>query len=59
LLDEPLRILEFEENIMDSDFTKCLKQEIVKWAYTLNHRECATVIHQKLHHYVQNFEKYS
>jgi len=37
LLDEPLRILRFEENVMDNDFTKYLRQEIVKWTCTLNH----------------------
>jgi len=56
LLDKPLRKLEFE-NIMDNDFTKCLRQEIVKWACTLNHPECAIAGHE-LHLYFQNPEKY-
>jgi len=34
LLDKPLMTLKFE-NIMDNGLTKCLRQEIVKWACTL------------------------
>jgi len=42
LLDKPLRTLGFKKDIMDNDFIKCLRQEIVKWACTLDHPECAT-----------------
>jgi len=58
LLDEPLRTLEFEENIMDNEFTKCLRQEIVKWTCTLDHPECAIATHYKLYQYLQNPEIY-
>jgi len=58
LLDEPLRILRFNENIVDNDFTKCLRQEIVKWACTLNYPECVIANYHKFHHYLQNPEKY-
>jgi len=61
LLDKPLRTLGFDENIMDNDFTKCLRQEIVKWACTLDHPECAIAnykLHYQLQHYLQNSEKY-
>jgi len=44
LLNEPLKRLEFE-NSMDNDFTKCLRQEIIKWACTLDHPECAIGAH--------------
>jgi len=58
LLNEPLRTLKFE-NIMDNDFTKCLRQEIVKWACTLDHPECAIVTHNELlDYYPLNYEKY-
>jgi len=53
-----LRILEFE-NIMDNDFTKGLRQEIVKWACTLDHPECAIVAHHvSLDYYFLTYEKY-
>jgi len=58
LLDEPLKTLRFKENVMDDDFTKCLRQDIVKWACTLNHPECEIAAHHELHHYLQNLEKY-
>jgi len=58
LLDEPLRTLGYEENVMDNDFTKCLRQEIVKWACMVNHPECAITAHHKSHHYLQNLEEY-
>jgi len=58
LLGESLRILGFEETVMDNDFTKCLRQEIVKWACTLNHPKCEIATHHELHHYLQNIEKY-
>jgi len=58
LLDESLRTIGFKENIMDDDFTKCLRQEIVKWACTLDHFECIKDAHQKLYYYIQNIEKY-
>jgi len=58
LLDQQVRTLGFEENVMDSDFTKCLRQEIVKWACTLNHPDCAVATYYKLHRHFQNPEKY-
>jgi len=59
LLDEPLRILGFEENIMDNDFTKCLRQEIAKWTCRLDHPKCPIAAHHvSLRHYLLNHEKY-
>jgi len=58
LLDEPLRTLEFK-NITVNDFTKCLRQEIVKWACTFDHPKCAVVTHYvSLRYYLLNHEKY-
>jgi len=54
LLDKPLKTLGLEENIMDNDFIKCLRQEIVKWACTLDHPECVVWAYHKLHQYLQN-----
>jgi len=51
-------MLGFKENVMDNKFTKCLRQEIVKWACTLDHPDCAIETRHKLHHYLQNPEKY-
>jgi len=58
LLDKPLKTLGFVENTMDNDFIKCLREEIVKWACTLDHPECTNVAHQKLLYYLWNPEKY-
>jgi len=57
LLDKPLRTLKFE-NIMDNDLTKCLRQEIVKWACILDYPECTIAVHHELNLYLQNPEKY-
>jgi len=58
LLNVPLRTLHFE-NIMDNDFVKCLRQEIVKWACTLDHPEYAIVAHHmSLDYYLLIYEKY-
>jgi len=53
-----LKTLGFEENIEDNDFTKCLRQEIVKWACRLDHSECAIAAFDKLYQYVEDPEKY-
>jgi len=53
-----LKTLGSEENIEDNDFTKCLRQEIVKWACRLDHPECAIAAFHKLYQYLENPEKY-
>jgi len=53
-----LKTLGFEENINDDDFTKCLRQEIVKWACRNHHPECVIVASNKLYQYVENPEKF-
>ncbi|KYN16391.1 Glutamyl aminopeptidase [Trachymyrmex cornetzi] len=40
LLEKPLKTLGYEERLMENDFTKCLRQEIVKWACILQYDEC-------------------
>ncbi|XP_071647029.1 aminopeptidase N-like [Temnothorax longispinosus] len=40
ILTKPLKILGFEERLLENDFTKCLRQEIVKWACTVELTEC-------------------
>ncbi|XP_077264153.1 glutamyl aminopeptidase-like isoform X2 [Temnothorax americanus] len=52
LLAKSLEILGFEDRPMESDFTKCLRQEIVKWRHTLersNKTECNKERHQNLY----------
>ncbi|XP_018367848.1 PREDICTED: aminopeptidase M1-B-like [Trachymyrmex cornetzi] len=39
-LEKPLKTLGYEERLMENDFTKCLRQEIVKWACILQYDEC-------------------
>jgi len=58
LLDVPLKILRFEEHLMEDDLTKCLRQEIVKWACILKHSECAITANYKLEQLLRNPEKY-
>jgi len=53
-----LKTLGFKENIKDNDFTKCLRQEFVKWACRLDHPECAITAFHKLHQYLDNPEKF-
>jgi len=53
-----LRTLGFEENIIDNDFTKCLRQEVVKWACTIHHLECTIATLHKLDRYLENPKKY-
>jgi len=59
LLDEPLRTLGSKEKVWDNDFTKCLRQEILKWTCRLDHPNCAIVPHYvSLHYYLLNHEEY-
>ncbi|EGI62473.1 hypothetical protein G5I_09198 [Acromyrmex echinatior] len=41
---------------MENDFTKCLRQEIVKWACTLQYDECERSALRKLEHHLENHE---
>jgi len=52
-----LKTLGFEENINDDDFTKCLRQEIVKCACRIHHPECVIAASHKLYQYLENSEK--
>jgi len=59
LLDKPLRTLGFEENERDNDFTKYLRQEMLKWACTLDHPDFVLEARNKLYRYLENPEKYT
>jgi len=39
-LSTSLEILGFDERPMENDLTKCLRQEIAKWACIVEHSEC-------------------
>ncbi|XP_011066196.1 PREDICTED: uncharacterized protein LOC105153184 [Acromyrmex echinatior] len=56
LLEKPLKTLGYEEQLMENDFTKCLRQEIVKWACTLQYDECERSALRKLEHHLENHE---
>ncbi|KYM93608.1 Aminopeptidase N [Cyphomyrmex costatus] len=58
LLDLPLKTLGFQENLMEDDLVKCLRQEIVKWACMLNHSECITTATYKLQQFYKSPSKY-
>jgi len=53
-----LKTIRFEENINDDDFTKYLRQEIVKWACRVGHHECIIAAFHKLYQYLENPEKF-
>jgi len=53
-----LKTLGFEENINDDDFTKCLRQEIVKWACRIHQPACDIMAFHKLYEYLENPEKF-
>ncbi|EGI60109.1 Aminopeptidase N [Acromyrmex echinatior] len=55
-LEKPLKTLGYEEQLMENDFTKCLRQEIVKWACTLQYDECERSALRKLEHHLENHE---
>ncbi|XP_071569674.1 aminopeptidase A-like isoform X2 [Temnothorax nylanderi] len=58
LLAKPLEILGFEDRPMESDFTKCLRQEIVKWACTaeLSNNKCLQMARSKLEQHLEYSE---
>ncbi|KYN22433.1 Glutamyl aminopeptidase [Trachymyrmex cornetzi] len=53
LLEKPLKTLGYEEHLMENDFAKCLRQEIVKWACILQDYQCEQSALRKL---LQHFE---
>ncbi|KAG5344844.1 AMPE aminopeptidase, partial [Acromyrmex heyeri] len=54
LLEKPLKTLGYEEQLMENDFIKCLRQEIVKWACTLQYDECEQSALRKLQQHLGN-----
>ncbi|XP_018356903.1 PREDICTED: glutamyl aminopeptidase-like [Trachymyrmex septentrionalis] len=56
LLKKPLKILGYEEHPTENDFTKCLRQEIVKWACILQYDECEQSALRKLQQHFGNPE---
>ncbi|XP_018359908.1 PREDICTED: aminopeptidase M1-A-like [Trachymyrmex cornetzi] len=52
-LEKPLKTLGYEEHLMENDFAKCLRQEIVKWACILQDYQCEQSALRKL---LQHFE---
>lgn len=41
---------------MENDLTKCLRQEIAKWACTLEYNKCLSVANYKLEMYLKDPE---
>ncbi|XP_018363289.1 PREDICTED: aminopeptidase N-like [Trachymyrmex cornetzi] len=56
LLEKPLKTLGYEEDLMENNFTTCLRQEIVKWACTLQDDECEQSALRKLQQHLGNPE---
>ncbi|KYN15696.1 Aminopeptidase N [Trachymyrmex cornetzi] len=56
LLENPLKTLGYDEHLMENDLSKCLRQEIVKWACTLEYNECEQAARRKLQQHLQNPE---
>ncbi|KYN16369.1 Glutamyl aminopeptidase, partial [Trachymyrmex cornetzi] len=56
LLEKPLKTLGYEEHLIENDFTKCLRQEIVKWACIFQYDECEQSALRKLQQHLENPE---
>ncbi|KAG5328018.1 APM1 Aminopeptidase, partial [Acromyrmex charruanus] len=57
LLDKPLRTLGFEEDLKEDDFTKYLRQEIVKWSCSFRYDKCIQTAHDKLKEHLKDLKK--
>jgi len=55
-LSTSLEILGFDERPMENDLTKCLRQEIARWACILEYynSECLTKAYNKLKQHLEN-----
>jgi len=51
-----MTVLKYEEHPMENDLTKCLRQEIARWACILEYHnsECLTKAYNKLKQHLQN-----
>lgn len=56
ILSKPLERLGIEERSMENEFTKCLRQEIAKWACTAEHFECLQMAKFKLEQHLKHPE---
>ncbi|KYN22233.1 Glutamyl aminopeptidase, partial [Trachymyrmex cornetzi] len=56
LLEKPLKTLGYEEHLVENDFVKCLRQEIVKWACIFQFDECEQSAFRKLMQHLGNPE---
>ncbi|KAG5331488.1 AMPE aminopeptidase, partial [Acromyrmex heyeri] len=54
LLENPLKTLGYDEHFMENDLTKCLRQEIVKWACILEYDNCEQTASRKLQQHLRN-----
>ncbi|KAG5309103.1 AMPN Aminopeptidase, partial [Pseudoatta argentina] len=57
LLENPLKTLGYNEHFMENDLTKCLRQEIVKWACILKYDKCELAAFRKLQQHLRNPKK--
>ncbi|XP_018367846.1 PREDICTED: uncharacterized protein LOC108764217 [Trachymyrmex cornetzi] len=55
-LEKPLKTLGYEEHLVENDFVKCLRQEIVKWACIFQFDECEQSAFRKLMQHLGNPE---
>jgi len=53
-LSTSLEILGFDERPMENDVTKCLRQEIAKWACIVKHSECLLKAKFKLEQHLKH-----
>jgi len=58
LLDGPLQILGFEGHSTENNFTKCLRQEILRWACTFGHSRCLEMAKERLRFHLKDPEKF-
>jgi len=53
-LSPTLEILGFDESPIENDLTKCLRQEIAKWACLVGHSECLLKAKFKLEQHLEH-----
>ncbi|KYM97312.1 Aminopeptidase N [Cyphomyrmex costatus] len=57
LLNEPLKTIENNTYRVPNYFIKCLKQEILRWACTLQHQHCVRMAKHTLEEHLENPDK--
>lgn len=57
ILNGVLEKIGYEERTEENDLTKCLRQEVAKWACILEHPKCIQMARDKLERHLIHLEK--